>query len=280
MGQAVRSLAEDATSVYWNPAGLSGLRLRHATFSHGALYQGIFYDFLAYAQPIESILGRKEPRQIRESQLGSLGVALFYMNAGSLQETDNTGTATGGSFMPQEFAGAVAWGGRLSSNLDAGIGVKFIHSKLYESAQTAAGDVGARLRLRIARMPLTLSVGAHNFGGSLRYGRQSQDLPFFVSAGAGLRVTKGLILTGDLVAPRDNRLYAAAGLEFRQALTSKAGFSLRAGYNGMNYDSDLMGLSALGLGAGVRFHRVDVDYAWTPFGILTTGHRFSLAYRF
>jgi hypothetical protein len=280
MGGAVRALAEDATAVYWNPAGLSALRMRHATFSHGAMYQGIFYDFLAYAQPVESILGRGRPRELRESQLGVLGVAFLYMNAGSLQEADNTGNATGGSFMPQEFAGAVAWGSKLAPNFDVGIGMKYIFSKLYESASTAAGDAGARLRMRLFQMPLTLSVGAHNFGGSLRYGRESQELPFYVSAGAALRPFKNFFLTGDVIAPRDNRIYGAAGMEFRRALTSKTGFSLRLGYNGMNDPKDLQGLSTLGFGAGVRTHRVDMDYAWTPFGVLTTGHRFSLSYRF
>ncbi|MBI5882607.1 MAG: PorV/PorQ family protein [Elusimicrobia bacterium] len=280
MGGAVRALSEDATAVYWNPAGLSALRLRHASFSHGAMYQGVFYDFFAYAQPIESIIGRGRPRELRESQLGALGVAFFYMNAGSLQETDNTGATTGGSFMPQEFAGALAWGGRLTPDFDLGVGMKYIYSKLYESAQTAAGDLGARLRLRVVGMPLTLSAGVHNFGGSLRYGRENQDLPFFVSAGANLRVLKNLTLTGDVIAPRDNRVYGAGGIELRQALTSKTGFSLRAGYNGMNDYKDLQGLTGVGFGCGLRTHRVDMDYAWTPFGVLTIGHRFSLSYRF
>ncbi|MBI5623267.1 MAG: PorV/PorQ family protein [Elusimicrobia bacterium] len=280
MGGAVRALAEDATSVYWNPAGLSGLRARHATFSHGALYQGVFYDFLAYAQPVESIIGRQRPRELRESQLGTLGVAFYYMNAGSLQEVDNTGAATGGSFMPQEFAGSVAWGGKLTADFDVGIAVKYIYSGLYESAQTAAADMGARYKTRLVRWPLTLSVSAHNMGGTLRYGRLSQELPFFVSAGASLRVLKNLFFTGEVIAPRDNRIYGASGIEFRQALTGKTGFSLRAGYNGLNDSADLMGLSSAAFGAGVRTHRVDMDYAWTPFGVLTTGHRFSLSYRF
>ena len=63
MGGAVRAAVDDATAIYWNPAGLAGLRYRHATMSHGAAYQSTFHEFIAYAQPIESKFGRQSGRE-------------------------------------------------------------------------------------------------------------------------------------------------------------------------------------------------------------------------
>ena len=51
---AVHSTNESASAVYWNPAGLAALRHRDATMSHTAYFQNVFYDFVGYAQPIES----------------------------------------------------------------------------------------------------------------------------------------------------------------------------------------------------------------------------------
>lgn len=279
MGQAVRAFADDATAVYWNPAGLAALKQHHVHFSHGAHVQGVFQDFLAYAQPLESV-GQGRPRQLRESQMGSIGLAFSYLNAGSLGEVDNTGAPTGERFTPQEFVGTVAWGGSVSSYVDLGLGLKYIYSKVYDSAQSAAGDLGARLRLRPFGMPLTIAVSIQNFGKSMRYGDRSEALPLTMGAAASLRVLKGLAINVDMIAPNDNSVHAAVGVEYRTAIAPYTGLAVRAGYNGMNYYQQATGISTVTLGAGLRLRMFDVDYAWTPFGTLHNAHRFSLGYRF
>ena len=279
MGQAARALCEDANAVYWNPAGLAGLSYRSATLTQAVNYQSTFYDFLAYAQPIDSVLGR-DRSELEPNQLGAVGVGALYLNSGPLQEVDNTGSATGGSFTPQDFAAMVAWGGALTRDIDAGVGVKLISSRIEETAETAAADLGVRLREHIAGMAYTAALTIQNLGGSLKYNQQSASLPLQFAVSQSLRPTRNLSLSVDVVAPQDNRVYPAFGAEFRGEVGPNLSAAVRVGYEARTTTSDLSSLSGLGLGGGLSLARFSLDYAWMPYGLLGDTNRFTLSYRF
>jgi hypothetical protein len=279
MGQAARALCEDANAVYWNPAGLAGLDYRDATMTHGAYYQSTFYDFAAYAQPIDSILGRNR-RELETNQLGAVGVGVLYLNSGQLQEVDNTGAAAGGSFTPQDFAAMVAWGGALTRDIDAGVGMKFISSRIADTAETAAADFGVRLREHVAGMPYTMALSLQNLGGRLKYLQQSDPLPLQFALSQSLRPTRNISLSMDVVAPHDNHIYPAFGAEFHSAVGPNLSAAVRVGYEGRTTTSDLASLSGLGLGGGLSVARFSLDYAWMPYGLLGDTNRFTLSYRF
>ncbi|MBI5241425.1 MAG: PorV/PorQ family protein [Elusimicrobia bacterium] len=279
MGQAARALCEDASAVYWNPAGLGALSYRSASLTHASYYQSTFYEFLAYAQPIDSILGRSR-RELQTNQLGAVGVGVFYLNSGRLTEVDNTGAATGGSFTPQDFAAIVAWGAALTRSIDAGVGFKYVSSRIRDTAATGAADLGVRLRQHPWGVPYVLSASLHNLGGRLRFHKESDPLPVQLAVSQSLRPTRNISLSLDVVAPRDNRVYPAFGAEFRKGVGPNLAAAVRLGWEGRTRGSDLSSLSGLGLGAGLGVARFTVDYAWTPYGLLGDAHRFTLSYRF
>ncbi len=279
MGQAARALCEDANAVYWNPAGLAALSYRQTTLTHAAYYQSTFYEFLAYAQPIDSILGRNR-RELETNQLGAVGVGVLYLNSGQLQEVDNTGTATGGRFTPQDFAAMLAWGGALTRDLDVGIGVKYVSSRIEDTASTGAADFGVRLREHPGGMPYTMALSLHNLGGRLKFNLQSDPLPLQLAFSQSLRPTRNISLSMDVVAPRDNRVYPAFGAEFRSAVGPNLSAAVRLGYEGRTMSSGLSSLTGMGLGAGLGMARFSLDYAWMPYGLLGDTHRFTLSYRF
>ena len=279
MGGAARALCEDANAVYWNPAGLGALSYRHASLTHASLYQSNFYEFLAYAQPIDSVLGRGR-RDLQTNQLGAVGVGVLYQNSGRLDEVDRTGESTGGSFTPQDFAAMVSWGASLTRSFDAGIGVKLVSSRIRGTAATGAADLGLRLRQHPWGVPYVLSLSLHNLGGRLRFHTESDPLPLQLALGQSLRPTRHISLSLDVVAPRDNRIYPAFGAEFRKNVGPNVTAAVRAGWDGRTTASDLSSLSGLGLGAGLGVARFTVDYSWVPYGLLGDAHKFTLAYRF
>src|SRR5580704_17462652 len=52
MGQAYTAVADDATAVYWNPAGMTQIENRSATVMHTAYIASSFFDYGAYAQKL------------------------------------------------------------------------------------------------------------------------------------------------------------------------------------------------------------------------------------
>jgi hypothetical protein len=146
MGGAVHAAVDDATAIYWNPAGLAGLRYRHATMTHGASYQNTFQDFVAYAQPIEAPFAGNQSgreRDLRPDQFGTLGIAVLYQNAGPISEIDNTATPTGDRINPQDLAVIVAWGATVARGVDVGVGIKYITTKIQGDASTGAAAPGS-----------------------------------------------------------------------------------------------------------------------------------------
>lgn len=283
MGGAVRAAVDDASAIYWNPAGLAGLRYRHATMTHGASYQSAFQDFIAYAQPVESPFGRQTGRErdLRPDQLGTLGVAVLYQNSGAISEVDNAAVPTGDRFTPQDLAVFLAWGATVARGLDVGVGLKYVTSKIQGSASTGAADVGVRWRTWLpGEFPYALSLSAQNLGGQLKFHEQGDPLPMLVTVGQALRIVKGLVVTLDLNAPRDRSLYPSFGLEWRVPMKQGLSGALRAGYDGRLKGEDSGGLTGVSFGGGVGVQRFGFDYGWSPAGGLGSTHKLSLSYRF
>ncbi len=284
MGGAVRAAVDDASATYWNPAGLAGLRYRHATMTHAASYQSTFTDFLAYAQPIEPLFQRVSGRErdLRPDQLGTLGVAVLYQNSGGISEVDNTGVPTGDRITPQDLAVFIAWGATLSRGLDLGIGLKYVSSKIQNSAETGAIDLGARWRTWLpGDFPYALSLSVANIGGQLKFREFGDPLPLTIAVGQAIKITKGVTATLDFIAPRDRALYPSFGLEWRVPMQQGLSAALRGGFDGRLTGSNSEGgLTGVTLGGGLGIQRWGFDYGWSPAGNLGSTHKLSLSYRF
>ncbi len=281
MGEAARAVAEDASSVYWDPAGLAALSYRHATLTHGVYYQSVFYDYLAYAQPVRPVVSGRRERELRSNdEYGAFGVGLLYLNAGQISELDNTGQPTGESFTPQDAAFMAAWGMPVTRHLDVGVGGKYVSSRIKESASTGAFDLSARLHFYIIDAPFTISAAVQNLGGRLKYFQDGDPLPLTASVGTSLRLFKSVVLACDVVAPRDSSPYPALGGEYRVAYDSELSAALRLGYQQRTNSRDLDGFTGITAGGGFMFSRLGFDYAWAPFGALGDTHRITVSYRF
>lgn len=282
MGGAVTAAADDATAAYWNPADLAGLHYRHATLTHSASYQQTYSDFLAYAQPVEVRGGSGRERELLPDQLGTIAAAVQYQNSGRLSEVDNTGTETGNTFTPQDMAATLAWGAELARGLDAGIGVKYVSSKIEGSAATGAADLGARWRTYVpgTEIGYALAATVRNLGGQLKFHQVYDPLPATVVIGQALRPLRSLTLTMDVIAPRDASPYASLGAEWRAPMTEGLTGALRAGFDGRMRSGDVGGAAGVTLGGGLGFQRLGFDYAWTPAGELGDVQRLSLSFRF
>jgi hypothetical protein len=295
MGSAFVGLADDGTASYWNPAGLATLTERQVTAMHAEQFGSIVqYDFLSYVMPVGSA---GKPRQAISVSLVRLGISDIPDTRGLSLAFDANGN---GKFDYPEDLLAVDEN-RFVFDSDNDVALLFSYARDIRPGLSLGGN------FKYIRQWLGDSLRSNGFGidlGLLYVGRS-------FSLGATLRdATTTRILwntgTGEYIAP-SLRLGAAKTRGFKDrrhlltgALDVQVGFSderlssqahlggvtfefhpgleywfdrrlaLRAGFEAQNFTA----------GAGLRYHRLGLDYAFLDHRDLDASHRVSGSYRF
>jgi len=269
MGGAFSAIADDATAVYWNPAGLAAVSSDEVNFDFAKYFQDVNIGQAAYTRKVGA---------------GQMGVGLTYLIVPSIEKRD-TNDAVGvvpsqGTFNASDAALSVAYARKnaipsLIDDVDGGAAFKVIRSAIgSKSAIAVAVDLGATVR---AKNGMRFALGVQNLGTPMKFDKVSDPLPLSLRAGAAYEpvkaLTLGLTLDQYLI---DQKFYAAFGGEYwlRDAL------ALRAGYR-YGYDTIHLGaMTGISLGIGIKVNGLGLDYAYVPFGDLGDTHRFGFWMKF
>lgn len=188
MGESGVALANDATAVYWNPAGLAyqyedpekdspgEVSIMHAKWLPQFNFSDLFYDYFAARYYFEDI--------------GMVGISFTWLNLGENIETSTDGTVLG-KFNSQEYAIALSYATKLEQNLGVGVNVKIIRSELAPdgvqvgnestdgSATGFAVDLGVLWEPAYDIFDKRLRLGANlsNFGPAIFYNDKAQSDP-------------------------------------------------------------------------------------------------------
>lgn len=127
MGNTGVAIADNASAVFWNPAGLAFQRGNQVSITHSEwlpqFNADLFYDYL---------VGKYYMKDI-----GTFGAHITYLNLGEQQRTSADGQDLG-RFNSYELAAGVSYGFNINKNWSLGSGVRFIYSSL------ADGQVGGQ----------------------------------------------------------------------------------------------------------------------------------------
>ncbi|MBI4369931.1 MAG: PorV/PorQ family protein [Elusimicrobia bacterium] len=273
LGEAYAAMANDATALYWNPAALTRLPRKSASFMHALHLDSSFFDYAAYGQPIKW----KSSKQKTSFAKNYVGFALQYFSAGAITQTDETGTPTG-SFTPNDLAFTAGYGKKLGT-YSIGANAKLVRSTIDDTAQTIAVDLGFLSPAHFSGL-WRYGLSVSNLGGSLQYGSGSaESLPLIIRWGNAFRLGSSWSAALDVAAPKDNAPYWALGTEYYIPMGGRWNLSPRAGYNTRSSD-DLGGLSGISFGFGTGTSALGFDYAFVPFGDLGITHRLSFSVGF
>lgn len=190
MGEAFVAVADDATAVYWNPAGLAYLTGREITIMHAKwlpqLVTDMSYEFIAYRQYFED-LG------------GSLGCNVTFLNLGEQVQTGEEGPTPLGTFQSWDLGVTFCYATKITQNLGLGVGMRYIHSHLspvgaVEEEGKGIGnafavDLGILYKLPFLK-GLSLGANLSNMGPKITYidAAQADALPTNLKIGFAYRL--------------------------------------------------------------------------------------------
>ena len=229
MGGAFAAVVDDASAVFWNPAGLS--RSRRA-------------DGLASVQKLSPDRKQYSLAASTNSRGGlGFGFALIYTGVDDLIARAGSGDKIG-DIDNSAYAVFFGVGLPLIGDLSAGAAVKIIRQNLEvipdfgasTGASTANGravDLGLQYRLGSTRAGAVLKNLAGQLDWTVRRSAQqsnksTEDLPLTLTLGVAHQVTTSLLVAADVLTSNIDT-YANAGVEFRISPM----LSMRGGVHGM-----------------------------------------------
>ncbi len=296
MGGAFQAVADDASSVYWNPAGMTLTQDMTWTFNHTDWFMDTSHDFSSLVLPLKR---------------GSyLGLSINVMSIGDEEiTTEENSSGTGQYWDAMGLAAGVSYARKMTDRFSLGATVKYISERIWnESASSVAIDVGTILKTDYKGLVIGMSFT--NFGNNMqlagrdlireydvndkntlnapvdtRLHTEPWPLPVCFTIGTSIELigagdrfinsaSNRLTLAFNGTHPNDDseKLNIGAEWSFNNVVYLRGGYS--AGYD----LSEFSGGAGLKLGAYGR--DLVIDYAVVPYGDLGIVHTYTISSNF
>ncbi len=271
MGGAFVGVADDASSLFWNAAGIaridpdkSELSINHANWPADLSFDQVGYVFHIKRIP------------------GAFGIHARSLSMAPMVETTayqpDPNVGTGNTFDAGMMTAGITYARSFTDKFSAGVTGNLIHEGLADlSQQTFAFDIGTLYDVGTLGMKIGMAIS--NIGSQVKFIDREARIPSIFRVGTSVNLIQNanqkLIGSFEFSHPPDNseRMNVGGEYSFHRYLF------LRGGYN-INYDAE-------GLAGGVGFHfpvsvagMADLDYAYTDMKDLGAAHRISLKFLF
>ena len=273
VGDAFVAISDDASALYWNPAGLAQFKGQEVIFSHSAWLVDINHDFLGAVYHLDGE--------------NTFGVSLTSLWMDQMQVTTEFAPfGTGEYFGFSDIAIGISYARRMTEEFSFGGTVKYVEETLDRiSMRGFMIDLGTYYRTGLGSTRFAVVVS--NFGSELApdgeivlVGKrensewQSFAPPTIFRIGFAFEPidTEEHILTTaiQLNHPNDNSENVSLGAEY----SWKKMLYLRGGYK-FNVDEQDFTLGA-GVEVPISIAEFSFDYAYSNFVRLGSAHRFSI----
>lgn len=258
MAGAYVGLANDINAILYNPAGLSFLQRKEATFMYLSSFQDISYSFIGYGQPIKN--------------LGIMGFGITRLDSGKIKKTneDSQGNyvETTGNFSEQDYSINLGFGKAiLNKKLMLGLAIKGINQEI-DKFQVFGWAVDFGVLVKIFNEKIQLGTSILNLGTDIK----NNPLPSSTKIGISVFPINNFTFSQETKIPIDaSEITYSVGIEY--VLFDIVG--LRAGYQSGQVVGE--GITA---GIGLKINNMGMDYSYMPYGELGLSHRLSLTFNF
>lgn len=295
MGGAFVSVADDATSMYWNPGGTARIQRPELVLSHALWLADIKFNYAGLVLP----LGR----------IGNIGLNVTAVTMDDMEiTTEEQPEGTGTTFNAGSFALGLTYARNLTDWFSIGANLKYVNEHIWNSSATGiAVDLGTLFTTPFKGVRFGASIA--NFGSKMRIGGDDLlvqkdideqrrgnnpninarlstdqfDLPLILRIGLSADIvnteSQRFILAVDAAHPNDNDEQVNVGGEY--SVLNRM-LVLRGGYKSLfTRDSE----EQFTVGGGIRYSpagnlNVRVDYAYESFERFDGVHKFSILMAF
>lgn len=268
MGEAFLAISDDASAIYYNPAGLTQITEREATFTHVSYLANINYEFAGLAYPTAKFGG-------------VWGMGFQMLNAGDMDfthyQSSEDNWSTGQTFTAKAYVLSLGYARSLTDRFSIGATMKLVEELLdTERAIGWAADMGTLYDTGFKGFKIAMVVS--NFGPDIKFIEEECPLPMNFKFGGVFDIYRAenhsATFSVEGSHPNDNLEKFNAGVEY----WFKDLFSLRFGNH---FDYDTGGIS---VGCGLKLYaserQLKFDYGYHDMGILEELHRFTVGVSF
>jgi hypothetical protein len=275
MGESFIAIADDASSLYWNPAASVRTKNNEVMFAHTLWFADVQHSFGAYVHHV--------------SESDAIGASVTAVTTNDMERTTVLQPHGDGSYFSyRDLAIGLTYSRAMTDQFSFGITGKYVHETLAElTMHTFLVDIGAYYYTGYANSRFAFVLT--NFGGTAKptgsasvYGigtvtsfqEFSPPTIFRLSFAIEPWQTEEHRLTTaiQLNHPNDNAENLAVGIEYAWTET----VFLRGGYK-LNVEEQQVPSFGIGFKIPAEFTSLSFDYASSSYGVLGTAHRFSIA---
>ncbi|OGU58381.1 MAG: hypothetical protein A2X64_03505 [Ignavibacteria bacterium GWF2_33_9] len=156
MGGAYSAVANDLSSVYWNPAGIADVKSIGAEFNYTQWFATYTHSAAIAAMPISSDF--------------TVAVNMVNFSSGDILITtmDDPEGIIGAKYQVADMSMGITFAGYLTQEFSFGITAKYINNSIYNvSASGLAFDIGTMYNTNIYGIKIAFSI--ENLGGETSY---------------------------------------------------------------------------------------------------------------
>ena len=164
MGGAYASLAGDATSLAWNPAGIGTIQTNVLSVEHTGWVEGVEHNFIGLVVPVTDQF--------------NLAFHTIYTSSGDIEITtiDNP-EGTGNNYDVSDVAAGITSSVRLTSQLTFAGTVKYLQERIYDvQSDGVAADAGAWYATGFRS--LTIGFSVMNLGFDQKFSGRSLEVKY------------------------------------------------------------------------------------------------------
>ncbi|HMB71310.1 MAG TPA: PorV/PorQ family protein [bacterium] len=269
MGEAFVAVADDASAIWWNPAGVARITMNgesQVTLNHSTWAADISHEFFGYAFTYAALPGAF-----------AFSSTVLQMDP-IAERTEYSPEGTGRNFDAGSFNLAATWARNLIDRFAFGVTVKYVHEGLADAnADGVVVDFGTLYFTDFRTIRIGMAI--QSLGPSISFVDDSFPMPTMFKVGAAMDVLQSdnhnVLAAFQFDHPADNAERANLGAEYTlKTFEPNVSLHLRGGYR-INRDEERSTA-----GFGVRFPTgsasdMRVDYAWSQMDFLPDSHKIS-----